>query len=123
MFLISHYIWKIPITLVPTGTPPRGGTGRTMLQATSFCERLPPTLFYLLRLVERLSVRDLWVTHNHLLYCCVCLIGCGSGGPPLDRRGVRAIQQQPITLENFRQSCSLATRGLFLKLSNKTKKD
>ena len=85
---------------VSTGAPPRGGTGRTMLHATSFCERLPPTLFYQLRLVERPSGRDLWVTHtykiHHLLYCCVCLIGCGSGGPPLDRRGVRAIQQQQL---------------------------
>ena len=26
--------------------------------------------------------------------CCVCRIGCGTGGPPLDRRGVGAIQQQ-----------------------------
>ena len=26
--------------------------------------------------------------------CCVCRIGCGTGGPPLDRRRVGAIQQQ-----------------------------
>ena len=65
------------IRLVSTGAPPRGGTGRTMLQATSFCERLPPTLFYQLRLVDWSSGRDLWVTHKYT-YITFCIVKCAS---------------------------------------------